>query len=438
MRKRAGVSREPAREPDSTPAPSVRRPLPVGRRDDPLEHEADRVAREVVPRPPARAPSGGEPSPASAPPIVHETLASPGRRLDPPTRALFEPRLGLDLAGVRIHDDARAARSAEAVQAAAYTVGSDIVFAAGRYAPGTSAGDRLLAHELAHVRQHREPASLRRQEPAAPAPAKPRIDYARAKRQNEAYAKPDSLGWETKLGSIAGGAYRAWADLWAAAKHDEFADAIAEHQVLAGWSGRDVDGVLGPSTWARIAGLGEAMAGIVGVTWPKSEELCYVASTERLKRGYERATGAALELGGEEAATTFDLIISTRVDRMSDVDVAYRGTGAAGALVYAGLGTFVAEADIWTGGLRPGAAIQVWGLQASYDLLVAGEIDEDGTKRPLTEDDANFFGTSFVFVRYDTENPERMLVRHFGSSEWAERSHYEVWIAANTSEIASP
>ena len=54
---------------------------------------------------------------------------------------------------MRVHTDAKAAESARAVKRLAYTVGRDVVFGAGRYAPGTTEGDRLLAHELTHVVQ---------------------------------------------------------------------------------------------------------------------------------------------------------------------------------------------------------------------------------------------------------------------------------------------
>ncbi len=144
----------------------------------------------------------------AAPPIVHEVLRSPGRPLDPEARAFMEPRFGHDFthvsahgraarpaseglavsrpddewehaasrsvekimqasepslpattgpdfSRVQIHSDSRAAESARAVDALAYTVGEDIVFGAGRYAPGTSDGRRLLAHELTHVVQQR-------------------------------------------------------------------------------------------------------------------------------------------------------------------------------------------------------------------------------------------------------------------------------------------
>jgi hypothetical protein len=88
--------------------------------------------------------SGG----GTAPPIVDAALASPGRPVDPRSRAYFEPRLGVDLSAVRVHDDATAASAARALDAAAFTVGSDVVFAA-----DAPPGGRLLAHELAHVTQ---------------------------------------------------------------------------------------------------------------------------------------------------------------------------------------------------------------------------------------------------------------------------------------------
>lgn len=76
--------------------------------------------------------------------------------LDPATRARFEPRFGYDLSGVRIYRDVASAALAAYLGAAAYTVGRNIHFGAGQYAPYTVAGQRLLAHELAHVVQQAE------------------------------------------------------------------------------------------------------------------------------------------------------------------------------------------------------------------------------------------------------------------------------------------
>jgi uncharacterized protein DUF4157/lysine-specific metallo-endopeptidase family protein len=88
-----------------------------------------------------------------APSVVHEALRSSDKPLDPPLRTDMEARFGHDFSRVRIHTDAGAAESARAVSAEAYTVGRDVVFDSGRYAPHTDEGRGLLAHELAHVVQ---------------------------------------------------------------------------------------------------------------------------------------------------------------------------------------------------------------------------------------------------------------------------------------------
>ena len=143
-----------------------------------------------------------------APSIVHDVLRSPGCPLDAVTRSFMEPRFGHDFSrvratspqrstggleigqpgdrfeqeadqfsqklmrepktdarggaeparlhdfsGIRIHTDAKAAESAHAVNALAYTVGNHLVFGAGQYAPETDAGKQLLAHELTHAIQ---------------------------------------------------------------------------------------------------------------------------------------------------------------------------------------------------------------------------------------------------------------------------------------------
>lgn len=90
-----------------------------------------------------------------APPIVDEVLRLPGEPLDTQIRAFMESRFGYEFSDVRVHNDQRANDSAHAVNAYAYTVGRDIVFGAGQYMPGTTAGDMLLAHELTHVIQQR-------------------------------------------------------------------------------------------------------------------------------------------------------------------------------------------------------------------------------------------------------------------------------------------
>jgi hypothetical protein len=150
--------------------------LAVGAVDEPLEREADRAADEAVRMPAALPPIGDAPdftlkspdtaSGAPAPPVAHEALRSPAQPLDRHERTFFESRFGRDFSRVRVHADATAAAAARALHAAAFTAGDDIVFAAGRYAPGTSGGRGLLAHELAHVAQQSGaamPETLRRQ-----------------------------------------------------------------------------------------------------------------------------------------------------------------------------------------------------------------------------------------------------------------------------------
>lgn len=117
-----------------------------------------------------------EGSPIEAPPIVQQALASPGRPLENTTRLFFETRWERDFSAVRLHTDNVAAESARALSARAYTVGSNIVFAAGEYAPATNTGRRLIAHELAHVLQQATSGTRvsRRPTPVRVAPTPPR------------------------------------------------------------------------------------------------------------------------------------------------------------------------------------------------------------------------------------------------------------------------
>ncbi len=94
---------------------------------------------------------------ASVPPLVDEVLSSGGGQpLDESTRSFMEPRFGHDFSRVRVHTDERAAESARAVNALAYTAGQDVVFGGGQYEPETMEGKKLLAHELTHVVQQKQ------------------------------------------------------------------------------------------------------------------------------------------------------------------------------------------------------------------------------------------------------------------------------------------
>jgi hypothetical protein len=93
---------------------------------------------------------------ADRPSPVHDVVGKGGGTpLDGATRASMEERLGADFSDVKVHSDARASASAEAVGANAYTVGNEIVFRSGHFAPATPTGQRTIAHELTHVVQQR-------------------------------------------------------------------------------------------------------------------------------------------------------------------------------------------------------------------------------------------------------------------------------------------
>ena len=154
----------------------------INKPGDQYEEEADRVAEQVMRMPEPRlhracACGGGCPKcrteqpgqeperlqtkrvqsnhsgQIAAPSIVHEVLRSAGQSLDPTTRSFMESRFRHDFSSVRVHHDEQAAESARALHALAYTVGRDVVFGPGQYAPHTASGGRLLAHELTHLVQ---------------------------------------------------------------------------------------------------------------------------------------------------------------------------------------------------------------------------------------------------------------------------------------------
>jgi Domain of unknown function (DUF4157) len=149
--------------------------LTINQPGDRYEQEADRVAEAVVSGADSAGNSitplaatkeepkkseeeslqraGGDHEISAAPPIVDEVLQSSGQPLDAATRAFMEQRIGHDFSQVRVHFGGMAEQSAREVNAHAYTVGYEIVFGTGRFAPKMPEGRRLIAHELAHVVQ---------------------------------------------------------------------------------------------------------------------------------------------------------------------------------------------------------------------------------------------------------------------------------------------
>ncbi|MBS0157876.1 MAG: DUF4157 domain-containing protein [Nitrospira sp.] len=104
----------------------------------------------------------------SIPQIVQDVLSSGGGQpLGRDTREYMESRFGYDFSRVRVHANVQAAESARAIRAKAYTVGTNVVFNEGRYAPNTAEGGKLLAHELAHVLQQRQGGAIPTLDPCA-------------------------------------------------------------------------------------------------------------------------------------------------------------------------------------------------------------------------------------------------------------------------------
>ena len=162
--------------------------LTIGKANDPFEQEADRVASEVMrtnsesevatidnaggvrsiqrqcscygtcdkckkKQLSLKRVSASAHESSEVPSSVDTVLRSSGEPLDAATQSFMEARFGYDFGQVRVHTDRAAAQSAHEVSALAYTVGNHIAFAGGQYAPGSAGGNRLLAHELAHVVQ---------------------------------------------------------------------------------------------------------------------------------------------------------------------------------------------------------------------------------------------------------------------------------------------
>ncbi len=146
--------------------------LPISEPGDLHEQEADRLADQVLTTPPGVGAVplrihhfGSTGQLGSAPSSVRRVVAGRGRPLDAPLRQEMEQHFGHDFSGVRVHSGAAAERSAQEINAQAYTVGRDIVFGAGRFAPETRDGRRLLAHELTHVLQQADSATALQRQP---------------------------------------------------------------------------------------------------------------------------------------------------------------------------------------------------------------------------------------------------------------------------------
>jgi hypothetical protein len=146
--------------------------LTVGESDSAFEREAQKVAAQVTSGLTSGVGSAGTGTPRvqrstsdastgavggrEAPASVHDVLSSPGQSPDTDVVRRMGEKMNEDFSSVSVHTGPRAAESARDVNARAYTVGDDIVFDSGEYAPDTPGGRRVLAHELTHVAQQSE------------------------------------------------------------------------------------------------------------------------------------------------------------------------------------------------------------------------------------------------------------------------------------------
>jgi hypothetical protein len=214
----APIVAKPKSCPPQRSAPAAQQPRASVTRNEPRARENEVNAGRMTGREPAtswdfskiRVFSSGSGEHFQVPDLFR-TPDLPGQPLDAAARAYFEPRFRQDFSQVRVHTDARAAESARTVNARAYTLGSDIVFAEGAFSPGSSAGLRLLGHELAHTVQQRnnevpQTPSVSRPADAAEREADSAVEAALAGRSISVTARPRAgqLLRETKEYETAG------------------------------------------------------------------------------------------------------------------------------------------------------------------------------------------------------------------------------------------
>ena len=244
---------------------SVQAKLTVGSTTDPLESEAevaaDRVLRmagscgcggtcggcseedegpasDVVRRLPAQ-------GPAAASPAVPESLVSglgPGRPLEPAARAFFEPRFAHDFGSVRVHSGREAARAARSIDALAFTAGSHVVFR-DPSGPSGAAGQRTLAHELAHVVQQGRGRSRAVQRVGA---ADPVFPHTQAEREFVRRAEEEEKAREAK--------HQAW-KVSHRAEHASYLKTVSGGSIA-----RDIESTRSQLVESRMALIAEASA----------------------------------------------------------------------------------------------------------------------------------------------------------------------------------
>lgn len=282
----------------------------TGDPNGPTELDADRRADQVM----QADPLAGTSAPRHSSPLPAGAGAGAGASLPASTRAFFEPRLGAVLGEVRIHADARSAESAASLGARAYTIGNDIVFGRGEFAPDTPAGRHLLAHELVHVTQHRaQPGAPIRRKVGSPAPPfADTLDYDRIARE----VKKGVEG----LGTDEEGVYRALQRLGrdpAAVKRlqDKYRDKYKVELVadLRGdFSGSELQYAL------QLINLGDAGSDQAALLAPPTTAAEWAAAAKRLHKAVD---GLRTD---EEAIYAVLLPFGRKLDQLDKLKIVYR------------------------------------------------------------------------------------------------------------------
>jgi len=173
----------------------------IHRKCDACEEEEDDVGENPVMRKEAFASAAPTPPPDTLP-SIRNVISSGGSPLDRTTRSFFEPRFGADLGHVRIHTDSTAGQSARAINAKAYTLGSNIVFGNRQYQPEAETGKRLLAHELAHVTQYGASSNINRQTIYRQPVTDPSLAVSRVENEDGTWSALNSRGEVIDTGSL--------------------------------------------------------------------------------------------------------------------------------------------------------------------------------------------------------------------------------------------
>lgn len=275
--------KEAANEWQQAPEPhhlTIQTKLTVGAADDPYEREADAIADQVMRVPLAgtlqrqcahceeeqvqkqplsttsflqRKTSG---TPTVSPQLDQKIQASRGNGvpLENGTRSFMASRMGADFSQVRIHTGSEAIQMSRELHAKAFTVGSDIYFNEGAYAPQSDDGKHLIAHELTHTLQQGQSNTAVQRTPTV----LPEVNivgdpqfYHRALRSNRYYEQHIHIAGWPYLEQL-----RA---LWAAHSYDDFADAVREFQETV-MHMPEGDGILGPTTASAMSVPGVGIA----------------------------------------------------------------------------------------------------------------------------------------------------------------------------------